>query len=162
MSEWWYQLSDRERWLIFGGSIFLILFFIYFYLWTPLANRVDYFKQQIHSQETLLTWMQHANQEIQQYRIQGVKTPHRTQTALLVAAERTLAQKKLSSFLNQIQQPTINQLSLSFKKVPFDPLINGLQALWHDESINVTQALLIKDNTQGMVHAKITLVKDKN
>lgn len=159
MNEWWQRLSIREKWMIIIGGIFVVIIFAYVFIWSPLSSNVNNLQTTNTEQRQLLNWMQHANRQIQQLKAAGFTEKPASTEALLVIAEKTLAEKKLSQYLNQVQQPSDNQLVLTFKTVPFDKLIAWLEFIWRQYSINVTQISVEKTNTPGLVEAKLTLAK---
>lgn len=157
MNDWWQHSSLREKWMIILGGIIAIIILGYEFLWNPLSSSVNELQINIVKQQQLLNWMQRANQQIKQLRAAGFVESPTSEEALLVITERSLAEQKLSRYLDQVQQPTDNQLVLTFKTVPFDRLMTWLESLWRQYSINVSQMTIQKTDTPGLVQAKLTV-----
>lgn len=152
----WQTLSFRERVMLGMGVVTTVILLIYAILWSPLSNAVTHLQQQVASQQKLLQWMQHAVQKIQQLK-QGEMplTTHRKNEPLLELTERTITDKNLSRYLQQVQQPQANQLLLKFQQVPFDPLMSWLQTLLSQYAIQIKKINIKKTQAIGIVDVDI-------
>ncbi|HHT0304124.1 TPA: type II secretion system protein GspM [Raoultella planticola] len=54
----WYQMSLRERWLITGGSVLLILCMGYYTLWQPWQQQAEKWRNTIAREKNTVEWMQ--------------------------------------------------------------------------------------------------------
>lgn len=156
MAARWMQLKLRERLFVIAGVVFVIVLAVEFLVWSPLVKTRDRLQSQVHTQQQTLLWMHHAGRRIRTLKAAGFREVHPTQENLLVTAERSLQQQKLSRYLSGVQQPQPNRLQLTFKKIPFDTIMTWLQMLWTDHAINV-QAITVKRMAPGQVSAAITL-----
>lgn len=152
----WMQLKLRERFFVIAGMVFVVVLVVEFFVWSPLVQARDRLQSQVHAQQQMLLWMHHASRRIRTLKAAGFRELHATQENLLVTAEQSLQQQKLSRYLSGVQQPQPRQLNLTFNKIPFDTMMTWLQMLWTDHAINV-QAITVKRVAPGQVTAKIIL-----
>jgi len=160
MMKWWQSLSDRERNVLSVCGLVAVLLLGYMLIWNPLAGSVSALRSQTYAQRQLLQWMQYAQKRIQQLQSEGFLGKKNSDQAILVLAEKTLTRHKLSRYLRQVQQPQANQLALKFHKIPFDQLLNWLQILTHQNSIEIQKFTANKTNPIGTVNAMIMLTQN--
>lgn len=154
----WDNLLDRERQILSIGGVLVGILFIYAVIWSPLSNAVANQKTRLQSQQQLLQYIQNANRLIAQYKASGIAVHvATTDTNLLSEAQKTLSKQGLSVFLKQVQQPTSNQLSLTFDAVPFDHLMAWLENLTTTRGVKVLQLSATRLPEMGMAEVKVVL-----
>lgn len=153
----WRVLSHRERIMLIAGSVIVFFLLGYTLLWNPLTAAVNQLREQITSQENLYHWMQHANQKIQQLKQLGVSDTKNDNEELLASVERSLTDKKLAQYLQQVQQPEKNKLVLKFQQVPFDQLMQWMQSLLKYNNIKVVKLHVERDRMAGIVNILLVL-----
>lgn len=155
---WWNNLLERERHILSIGGVLVGILFIYAVIWSPLSNAVSNAKTRAQSQQQLLQYLQNAEKLILQYKASGVAVHVATTDAdLLSEAQQTLSKQGLSAFLTQVQQPTSNQLSLTFDAVPFDHLMAWLENLTTTRGVKVLQLSATRSPEMGMAEVKVVL-----
>lgn len=155
---WWDSLLERERRILSIGGVLVGIFLLYVVIWSPLSNAVSNAKTRAQSQQQLLRYLQNAEKLIAQYKALGIATHAEiTRADLLSEAQETLSKQGLSSFLKQVQQPTSNQLSLTFDAVPFDHLMAWLENLTTTRGVKVLQLSATRLPEMGMVEVKVVL-----
>lgn len=157
MKKWWLSLADRERKIISLGGLAAALLVGYTLLWSPLTTSVTTLRTHSHAQQKLFVWMQHAERRIQQLKNAGFSEQQNSNEAILVLAEKTLTESKLSRYLRHVQQLQANQLLLKFHKAPFDQLMKWLQILTRQNSVAVQKLTVDKAKSSGTVNATIML-----
>jgi len=155
---WWHKLSQRERSTVaIGGSIIVILL-CYVLIVTPMNHALHSLKQRVIQQQSLLQWMQSADQQLNQLQQhQGITTPIDTNN-LLAFINQSSRSHKLNQFMTDINQTSHNQVRIRFVNVPFDNWVSWLQSLWQQHTISVTQLMLTPKSTAGVAAATVTLV----
>ena len=156
MKAWFNNLVPREQWVVLIGGVIIAVLLIYVALWNPLSTTVSDYQNQVRSQQQLLAYMQQAAAHIQALKASGIEVSV-TQGDLLTVAEQTLAEKKLSVFLKQVQQPQHDQIDLIFEKVPFDQLIAWVQTLSAHDDVQVLQLSATRLPLVGTADVKIVL-----
>lgn len=154
---WWERLTQREKIIITLGAIFLSIVVFVIFIFQPLSIAVSNAKNDNNSAQQNLQWMEHAVPRYQQLRAQGFLTSTVQVKSLLALAERTLAKRKLSSYVVSVQSATSRQVQLSFKGVPFDALIAWQEWLFHHFGVTIRQFSAHAGSQSGVVNAQVTL-----
>lgn len=157
LKNWWENLLDRERKIlsVSGGALAILL--IYALIWSPLSGAVLDKEKEVSSQQQVLQYLRHVAETVQQIKSSGVNLQATVSGDLLTAAEQTLSQQDLSSYLKQVQQQKQNQLSLTFEKVPFDELMQWLQTFSVTHAARITQLSATRLPVMGEANVKIVL-----
>lgn len=157
IKNWWGGLLDRERHMLTVGGILVGIFLIYAAIWSPLSNAVQDKKTEVVTQRKLLRYLQHASSTISELKTEGIHVSAASNADLLSLAEQTLSQQDLSHFLKQVQQPTQNQIALTFENAPFDKLMQWVQTLATQQGVRVTQLSAQRLPMIGTANVKMTL-----
>ena len=83
MKEWWFNLNLREKQMVSMGAAIIILGLLYVLIWSPLKDSVTTMRDQVQQNQSLLNWMQTADEQIQAAEQRGQK-PMTVQVALLI------------------------------------------------------------------------------
>lgn len=157
MKEWWNNLALREKQLVSIGGIFLVLFLIYFFLWSPLNQKVASLRSQIRQNQDLLAWMKDTDKEIQSLEKTSAPKPNRSGGSLLSLVQKQVEHSSLSGSLSQLHQVESDSVQLTFKKVDFDKLIAWLIEVTQQEGLVITQLTVTPSGTPGIVGADLIL-----
>lgn len=157
ITQWWSDLAERERHVIFYGGIVLAIFLIYLLAWIPLTEAVSKKKESVHSQRVLLHYLQGASAEMQALRAQGIGVAPARHANVLTVAEQTVSENQLQASLQQVQQPQSTEVQLTFQAVQFDKLLNWLQQLVMTQGFSVTQFTAKRSGAAGVADVSLTL-----
>lgn len=159
IQNWWDSLQDRERQMLSVGGIIGGILFVYAVLWNPLSDAVDNQKMALQSQQQLLHYIHRASATISQYKAMGITVETTSNSdGLLSLVEQTAASAQLSDHLKQVQQTAKNQLSLTLENVPFDSLLQWLQALSTSHGVRVSEFSATRLPTDGVANVKMVLM----
>lgn len=158
MKERWNNLALREKQTLVLGAFVLGIFFIYFGLWSPLNDKVNNMRAQIHRNQSLLVWMQNANTQIAALE----KAPKPTAAAhmtgsLLSIIQREINRTPLVTALKQLHQTENDSVQMSFQQVDFDDLVAWLIQLSKEAGLTVTQMSVTPGATPGIVAADLVV-----
>lgn len=158
LKEWWAALAQRERQAVTIGSLFLLMFIIYQWIWTPYLQYVDDLRVKIGKDQKTLAWMQAADKEIKKLENQSNAKPQSVTTvALLSDMQKQIQQAGLETALTQLKQASNNTVEVHFQKVEFDKLIKMLANVVRAERVSISQLSAKIDNSPGIVNADILL-----
>jgi len=122
-------LNPRERRLVIGGGIFLLVFVLYQLTWAPFANGVADMQTKVNKQQQDLLWMQQAAQEVRSLQGgSGSRRPVHT-GSLLGLIEKTARQRGLGSSIRKVQPEGQNGVRMWLDKVSFDAVMTWLDEL---------------------------------
>lgn len=157
LKEWWSNLALREKQAVSIGGSLLVIFIIYFWMWTPYINHVASMREKITSDEKTLVWMQAADKAMQKAEDKtGAKTKSLSPVALLGEMQKQVKLSGLEGALTQLKQGANESIELHFQKVEFDKLIKLLAKAMKEKHVSVSHLSLISIEP-GLVSATIVM-----
>lgn len=157
VSIWFNRLQRREQWILLLGGLSLLLIFIYFFLWEPLAQNRQQLSQQIKVQEQDLQWMRQTALQIQQLRMQQIPHSSPVGSHLLTIIENTIRNGDLAHINKRIEPQNEQTVRVSFERVEFGRLMQWLAVLQMQHQIHVQSISLERENQANQVRARLTL-----
>lgn len=158
MKEWWQSLSSRERSLVAGLSVFVIILLLYFIVWSPLQSNIDNLQQSVNSNQSLLSWMQQANQALQQQSGNNNGSNATTDPEQrLSTVQQSLQSVDFRKNARQLEQTEKNNVRVIISKAQFDSIINWLNTLWKNNGLVIDSANIKKLDNKGNVSATLTI-----
>ena len=148
----WQQRTRRERHLLLGMGVMLIIGLVYYALWQPWQSRETQWRQTLTREQASLQWMRQQTPLLQQGRIQdGTSEP--TTVIMREAARHGIAIVRL--------QPQGARLGLSVQPADFQALMAWLDALGQAGMTTVTLTVAAVAQQPGRVTVT-TLVLERS
>jgi len=161
MRNWWYSLSQREQTLVSIGTVALIVFVFYFFLWAPLSQRVTNLRTQVRSQIALAQWMRYSLTQINKVASDSNITTQPVSAAdLLSTTDSSLKTNALKQYVVNFSQTEPGKITIEFNAVPFDALSQWLTLLWQKYQIKTLQFNIAPTPTRGVVTANMVVGVD--
>lgn len=154
--EKWSLLSLREKQVISVGSIFVLCFFFYELIWSPLFTYNEHLRTRLSSQQKTLAAMQTTDAAIKQLKHTNAKKIANP-IDLLAILQHKIDAAGLSQNLIHMKQASRNTIEMQFQKVVFDELIKLLIATTREEGVSISQLAITSENMQGIVNANVVL-----
>lgn len=150
IKERWLQLSEREKQTVAVGVFFLILFSLYYFIWSPLSTKVVDLKKSANDNVILLHWMQETDQKINS--LQKNYSHNKVTSPSLSILQNAIQQSDIAKNLSDMQQKDKDIVQLHFKEVSFDKLMTWL--INHSsEGWTISEFSITKSSKPGMVSA---------
>ncbi len=156
LKDWFEHLSVREQWITLGGGSATLLVILYFFIWTPFANKIVELQQDSQDNHELAVWMETAEKQLAATKGKATKASLGNQSMLTVV-DNSIKQGILKNFPGQVSQSQDKKVQVKFAKVPFDNTITWLITLWKDYGIQVDSMTITPLAEKGMVQATLTL-----
>jgi len=154
----WKGLARRERYLVAGLGGFIILLMFYQIIYSPLANGVNNYRQELIKDQELLVFMQTAAPRIQMAKGQFKPEEVLTEDLLLPTVENTLNNDdNLMTFVSELSLNETNEVNVQFKDVDFDELVLWLVDLRQKYGIVVQQLTAIPGPMPGIGNVTMQL-----
>ncbi|MFK7886193.1 MAG: type II secretion system protein GspM [Gammaproteobacteria bacterium] len=161
MNQWWESLEKRERLMVGGLGIFMVVFFFYMFLLEPLyANAADY-KEKTDRAERDLAYLQQAVVELQTSnsgagrRQRNVVDPN---ASLNVIVDRTRTAYSLAA--TNTQQVGPQKLRVRLEDARFDDVVKWLGDLRSQYGIAIETASVNQTGVRGTTTASLTLSRE--
>ena len=153
----WQHLQVRERFYLSIACVFIVLVLLYYILIAPLNNSVQNLQQQVTTAQNLVTWMQPRVKALGGVNVSGSQIQTITANELLPIIDGRLKQSSFAASVDSVSQTNTNDVRITFKKVPFDELLNWLVTQWRTSHIMVSGMDVQKGEKIGMAKVTLTL-----
>ena len=158
MKDWFSALEPRERQLIIGGAVLLIVMLFYLLVWEPISKDNDALRLSYQSNQQLISWMEDAAAEAKnlQAKIQesGPSGNSKNQS-LLGIIDRTAKRDKLGPSVKRVQPDGKIGARVWLENAIFNDVIMWLENLQHQEGIRLVTTVIEKQEESGMVNARL-------
>ena len=151
----WQQRTRRERHLLLGMGVMLIIGLVYYALWQPWQSRETQWRQTLTREQASLQWMRQQTPLLQQLRQQKSPAAPQEPTTVIMreAARHGIAIVRL--------QPQGARLGLSVQPADFQALMAWLDALGQAGMTTVTLTVAAMAQQPGRVTVT-TLVLERS
>ena len=151
----WQQRTRRERHLLLGMGVMLIIGLVYYALWQPWQSRETQWRQTLTREQASLQWMRQQTPLLQQLRQQKSPSAPQEPTTVIMreAARHGIAIVRL--------QPQGARLGLSVQPADFQALMTWLDALGQAGMTTVTLTVAAVAQQPGRVTVT-TLVLERS
>ncbi len=157
MKEWFESLEARERQMVIGGAVTLLVLSIYFLGWEPFINRLHDLQESTQRKQLDLAWMQNAAKEVKQ--LQATQTtPARFAAgqSLLGVIDRSAKSKQLGDAMKRVQPDGTSKARVWLENAKFDVVIGWLEELERRYGVGIETITFEKQAEEGLVDARIS------
>ncbi|KTD04259.1 type II secretion system protein M [Fluoribacter gormanii] len=151
------SLNEREKWMLIGGTLCLLLYVYYLFLYNPLSQKVTQKSAQLVEKTATLTWMQKIRQQSQ---VKQTKKQSVDNSQLLTTIATKLKNDPTLKFPYQLQQTGLGDIQLTFDAVAFNLFIAWLEKLNQHYAITVKQFEADRSKTPGVTRLMILISSD--
>jgi len=149
-------LGVRERFLLIGGGVVLIVALLYALAWKPLGDRVERLRVTVSEQAALHQWMQSAAAEVQ--RLRAGRSGQRTERqSLLSLTDRTAREGGLAPAIRRVEPEGTDRVRIVLEQAGFDDMVNWLELLVSRHQVVVDSATVEARPEPGQVNARLVL-----
>ena len=156
MNAWWAGLAPRERIIMAGGAVVLVVLVIYLLLWEPLARKKEQVRTDISALTADLMWMEQVAGQVKRRAAQqsSQATSGASGGSVLTLIEVSARAAGLRETLERVQ-PEGQGARLSFAETGFDNLLRWLGELEQRHGLHVSQLAVDAGTAPGTVTARI-------
>ncbi|MCW8407804.1 GspM family type II secretion system protein LspM [Legionella sp. PATHC035] len=147
-------LNEREKWMLIGTGLCLILYVYYLFLYSPLSQRVDQKSKQLIEKTATLQWMKKIQQ---QSHTKQTKKQIVDNSQLLTTLATQLKNDTNLKFPYQLQQTGSGDIQITFDSVAFNLFITWLEKINQRYAITVKQFEADRSKTPGVTRLMILL-----
>lgn len=156
LRQWFLALERRERWVLGGGAVILLVFILYVALVSPYVNHRRTLAREVQSQQALLAWMRPTASRIEA--LQGQQPAALPGGSLLSAVNVSVATAGLGNALQQAQQSGDGSVRVQFSGVSFDGLVSWLAGLQQSYGVVASDVTVTRASSgPGQVDASLKL-----
>jgi general secretion pathway protein M len=159
MKAWFAGLEPRERLLVSGGAVVLVLLLLYVMIWEPIASGYRELQENVAEQTQTLAWMQQAAAQIKALQRSGAGGARGLGgRSLLAVVDQSARTGGLGDSIKRIEPDGSKGVKMWLEGVAFDPMILWLGKLTRTYQIE-TSLITIEPQGGGRVNARLTLLE---
>lgn len=145
------QLNHREKFLVIGTGIFVLLCVLYFGVYEPLTNQKIESQRMLADKQQTLAWMK----QVSQFAGRSSRQAIQSNSQLLTVLTEQLSKPELEAFRYQLQQSSSGNVQLSYDSVPFNQFTQWLLQFQSTFSVNIERLTATKEDKAGMVQITV-------
>lgn len=150
-------LSARERMIVIGGGVLVLLVAVYLLALSPFYRAIDQRSERLDRKQADLSWMHTVAAELQAAGAAPAAAAASTGESLVVLVDRTARESGLASALTG-QTPTgAGGIRVRFENAPFDTLVTWMGQLVQRNGVHIDQATMDRGEKDGLVNASFVL-----
>jgi general secretion pathway protein M len=158
LKDWFFSLQPRERMLVLGGGVVLLLFVIYFLALAPFYSAVNSRAERVAKKQGDLAWIRSVGGEI--LALGASTTPAvPSNESLVVLIDRSTRECGLGSSLTGQTPNGENGIRVRLEQAEFDKLIVCLGSLQQSHSVTIESANIDRTGKPGFVNASLVLTR---
>lgn len=149
-------LSVRERMIVIGGGVLVLIVAVYMLALSPFYRAIDQRAERLDRKQADLSWMHTVAAELQAAGA-GPAAAAPTGESLVVLVDRTARESGLASALTG-QTPTgAGGIRVRFENAAFDTLVTWMGQLVQRHGVHIDQATMDRGEKDGLVNASFVL-----
>jgi general secretion pathway protein M len=157
MKNWWLNLSLREKQTFSAGTVLVSIFLIYEIIFSPLLNEVNFLRQKIHTDQTLLAFMQASDDRIRALQKNPLGITRKNAGSLFSIVQDDINTNPIAKAISQLQQAENDSVQLRLQKVNFDEFIKWLTRVCQEHQLIISQLSITPGTDTGEVDADLKL-----
>lgn len=154
MKAWYLGLAPRERLLVGGAAVLVVLLLGYLLVIEPLQQRRAVLERGVVAQRELLAWMRDA---VMPLRGNPTSPSDSRGQSLFAVVDRSARATVLAGALQRVQPEGQGNVRVWFDDAPFDDLVRWIAALQREHGITVNTLSVERADEAGLVDARLTL-----
>ncbi len=155
------ELQPRERWIVAGGSLLVLLVAIYILVLAPLHTAVNERSTRIVQKQQDLAWMQSVAPQLSAL-VAAMPSVNSSGESMVVLIANSASSGNVAAALTGQTPDGPDGVRVRFEGVGFDALVVWLGALQRDYGIRVKDAEITRMAQLGQVNASLTLSRNGN
>lgn len=158
--DWLNKLETRERQMVIGAGIFVLISLLYLIIWDPIFSAYDKQSQLLESQQQTLGWMIETGTEIQSLQSGGRISANRfNNQSISSLAERSAQSMGVKQQITKLETAK-NGVKVELEAADFDRLILWISDMEQKYGIQASSIQIEKQDKPGAVEARVTLERN--
>lgn len=158
MKQWFLTLAPRERFMVVAGAIALVLMIFYYGLWHPLNSGLQDARARVVAEADQTRWLLGLREEARLLQASNRSGPVKGRNqSLLTIVDATSGSNGLGNAVRRIQPDGSDQATVTLNGANFNRMLYWLQLLRRDYGIHVSSLTVTREDTSGLVQARVTL-----
>lgn len=158
MKDWFMGLEMRERRLVAGGAVVLVLLMFYLLVWEPTSIAYDDLKKNVAAQQETLDWMNKASRQVKALR-GSARTGAQSlgSRSMLAVVDQSARSDGLGPAIKRIEPDGSKGVKIWLEGAVFDSMVLWLGKLSRTYQIELS-VITIEPQGAGRINARLTLL----
>jgi general secretion pathway protein M len=157
LKDWFDSLKPRERLMVLGGAVLVLLMAIYLLALAPFYATINARAERVERKEADLAWMRSVAPEVQALGASLPVSAGPSNESLVVLVDRTAREAGLGTALTGQTPNGETGIRVRMEGAAFDTLITWLGNLQLNQAVSVESAQFDRTATPGQVNASLVL-----
>ena len=157
LKDWFNTLKPRERLIVSGGGVLVVLVAIYTLALQPFYSSLNARSERVARKEADLAWMRNVAPELQSLGANAPVAAAPAGESLVVLIDRSARECGLSSSLTGQTPNGENGIRVRMEAAAFDVLVKCLGDLQRMHSVSIESATFDRTPKSGVVNASLVL-----
>lgn len=159
MKEWLENLAPRERMMLAGGVVVLVLLLFYSLVWDPLSSGVRDLRAEVEAQRDTLQVMRRSATEVKALRAVsgGAAARGLGGRSLLAVVDQSARSSGLGPALKRVEPEGKDNVRVRLEGASFDAMIGWLSGLAKKSQVFATSLSIERTDAPGRVNVRLTL-----
>lgn len=153
------SLQPRERWVVLGGAILVLVVAVYVFALAPLYSAIDAQAKRVAQKEGDLAWLRSVSGEVAVLSAAQPSRPGPSNESLVVLIDRAARECGLSNSLTGQTPNGERGIRVRLEAAEFDKLMVCLGTLQQVHAIDVESATIDRTAKPGLVNANLVLTR---
>ncbi|HEY7641416.1 MAG TPA: type II secretion system protein M [Steroidobacteraceae bacterium] len=158
LKDWFFSLKPRERAIVLGGGILVLIVAIYMLGLAPFYKAVNQRAERVARKEGDIAWMRSVGGEVMALNTQGPSVAPSNES-LVVLIDRAARECGLGSSLTGQTPNGDNGIRVRLEQAEFDKLVVCLGGLQQQHAVTIESANFDRSGKPGFVNASLVLTR---
>ncbi len=158
MKGWFATLNPRERIIVGGGGLLLIMALLVG-SWLSFSSDVERLREVVSEQRAVSQWMESAALEATQLRkaSRGQRHSSAGGASLLSLADQTAKRSGLGKAVTRVEPDGTDKVRIRLERASFDRMMRWLEELQSKHGVSINSITVDQHQDSGMVNVRLTL-----
>jgi len=156
MKEWFDTLQQREKIILMGGLVILILIVFHESIWSPFQQEITELEQRNHAESDKLLQLEKITSEYQQS-IKGASRIQSLDISLFSLIEKTTRAGNLKSKIKSMTPEGTDAITMTLKQAELNQIIRWLVTLSVDYGVRIDSIRIQQSDNVGYADAELKL-----
>jgi general secretion pathway protein M len=157
LREWFYGLKPRERWMVAGAGVLVVLSVAYLFVLAPFYAAVDAQAERVAKKQADVAWMRSVAGDVIALSRDAPMAAVPTGESLVVVVDRTARECGLGSSLTGQTPNGTTGIRVRLERAEFDKLVLCLANLQQGHAVSIESATIDRTSEPGFVNASLVL-----
>jgi len=159
LRDWFFSLQPRERALVLGGGVVVLLLAIYLLALGPFYSAVSSRAERVAKKQGDLAWMRSVGGEVLALGASSNVATAPSNESLVVLIDRSARECGLGQSLTGQTPNGANGIRVRLEQAEFDKLVVCLGSLQQSHSVTIESANIDRTGKPGFVNASLVLTR---